>query len=317
MPDPTPRLVRIATVQPMVTRVIDDNDPDVTSADAFKQCQRALADGADLVVLPEMVNVIGLGPSAAVEHAARAEKFLRDYLRLSSDYPQAWLVVPVFEQRGSAQFNCAVVIADGRRQGHYDKVHLAIDEAVRYPALEAGSGYPLFRTPFGTFGVMICFDGQFPEVARQYACAGADIVCYPAWQSGPSEATFDVQLRSRAVDNMAVVVRSSYGYADGVAWEPGMFFGRSSIIDRDGTVLADVGHRSATATTTIDLARPVLMQVADDGSNVQDLQQLIFTQRRPDTYRALTEPVVHPAKPADLMDDGRRRAENPEGSLQQ
>lgn len=303
------RMVRIAAIQPpVVPGRLSDNDPAQTTKVALELTLAALNGSADLVVLPEMLNVVGLNPGEAARRANHAESFIEDFMLASQRHPGAFIVVSVLERRGPHLYNSAVVISDGRRVGQYDKTHLAIDESAWQPDLLAGSDYPVFTAPFGTFGVMTCFDGTFPEVARIYACAGADIICYPAWQSGPSEIIFDVQLRSRAVDNLVVIVRSSFGYERHIAWEPGMFFGRSSVIDRDGTVLCDVGHRVGIATTDVDLDRPILMQVADDGTNVQDLRELMFSQRRPDTYGTLIAPVPRPRAADALMADGVARA---------
>lgn len=263
---------------------------------------------ADLVVLPELLNVFGLEPDDAVRAAEGADEILAPFLALSSAHPDAFLVVPVLERRDGSLRNAAVVLHAGERVGQYDKTHLAIAEVAQYEGLVAGDTYPVFDAPFGRFGIMTCFDSYFPEVGRVYAGEGADILCYPSWQSGPSELFFEVQLRARAIDNLLIVVRSSFGYAPDVAWRPGMLFGRSSVVDRDGTILSDAGHHVGVAVARVDVAREVLMDVLDDGGNVQNLATLLHAMRRPETYGRLMEPWRPPLDAKTLFDTGNTRA---------
>ena len=55
-----------------------------------------------------------------------------------------------------------------------------------------GDEYPVFDTRFGKVGMMICYDGFFPEVARELSNNGAEVIAWPvwgcAWLSGSSSA---------------------------------------------------------------------------------------------------------------------------------
>ena len=74
-----------------------------------------------------------------------------------------------------------------------------------------------------------------------------------------------------------------------------MFFGRSCIVAPDGTIIADAGHYVGRATATIDLDHPRLVEVLDEasgkGSDVRDLRALTLTERRPETYAILCQPL--------------------------
>jgi predicted amidohydrolase len=291
-----PRPVRIAAVQPPISeRGVEATDLARTVEEALTLTRHAISDlNANLVVLPELLNVFGQGQAEAWASAADADQFLGQFPELCAD-SDAWIVVPVLERRDDRYFNASVVLGPGgRRVGQYDKTHLALAEHEWY-AVTAGDTYPVFDAPWGRFGIMTCYDAYFPEVARIYGGLGADVICYPSWQSGPSEQWFEVQMRSRAMDNFVIVARSSFGYEPGVAWKPGMFFGRSSILDRDGSIVSDAGHFTGVAFAELDLDRSVRMDILDDGGNVQDLRELVFATRRPETYgeimRAWRSPI--------------------------
>ncbi len=67
-----------------------------------------------------------------------------------------------------------------------------------------GSDYPVFETRFGKVGMMICYDGFFPEVARQLTLRGAEIIAWPVWGCNPELA------RARAAENHVYLVSSTY-----------------------------------------------------------------------------------------------------------
>ena len=64
-----------------------------------------------------------------------------------------------------AVFNVAVLIGpDSLVAGKYRKVSLPRGESM---GASSGSDYPVFTTRFGRVGMMVCYDGFFPEVARE------------------------------------------------------------------------------------------------------------------------------------------------------
>ena len=45
----------------------------------------------------------------------------------------------------------------------------------------AGRDYPVFTTRFGKVGMMVCYDGFFPEVVRELSNRGAEVIAWPVW----------------------------------------------------------------------------------------------------------------------------------------
>src|SRR6185503_8460410 len=77
-------------------------------------------------------------------------------------------------------FNVAVLIGpDGKVVGKYRKVCLPDGEYDK--GMSPGSDYPVFDTRLGKVGMMICYDGFFPEVARELSNRGAEIIAWPVW----------------------------------------------------------------------------------------------------------------------------------------
>lgn len=89
----------------------------------------------------------------------------------------------LFERKAAGlYYNTAVVIdADGALLGTYRKNHIPQDPGFeeKFYFTPGDQGYPVWKTKFGTIGVLICWDQWYPEAARMMALAGAEILFYP------------------------------------------------------------------------------------------------------------------------------------------
>lgn len=82
------------------------------------------------------------------------------------------------ERDGERFFNSANLVGPGGRIGTYRKIHLFGREKLFFsPGAEVA---PVYELPFGTVGLMVCFDWYFPEVARGLALRGAELLVQPA-----------------------------------------------------------------------------------------------------------------------------------------
>ena len=100
-------------------------------------------------------------------------------------------------------YNVAVLIApDGSVAGKYRKVSLPRSEVEK--GVTPGDDYPVFQTRFGKVGMMVCYDGYFPEVARELSNRGAEVIAWPVWGCNPLLAS------ARACENQVYVVSSTY-----------------------------------------------------------------------------------------------------------
>lgn len=203
--------------------------------------ERAAADGAALVVLPELTNSGYMFDSReeayalaeAVPHGPTTIAWADAARRCNTH-----IVAGIAERDGDRLYNSAVVIGPSGWLGTYRKLHLWGDEHLFF---ESGDkGLPLFHTPWGRLGVVICYDGWFPEVYRLLAMQGADVVAMPTnWvpmpgQPAGSPAMANTLAMASAHSNaLNIVCANRTGTERGQS-----FIGQSLIVDAQGWPLA-------------------------------------------------------------------------------
>ncbi len=142
--------------------------------------QQASTACVDVLVLPELANS-GYNFESTEQAGSSAEAvdkgpfcgLLRDW---SSE--RRLVVSGLCERDGETLFNSAVVYAEGRLEMVYRKAHLFADESRFFKPGDKKP--PVFTFHGQQFGVMICFDWFFPEMARSLALRGAQIILHPA-----------------------------------------------------------------------------------------------------------------------------------------
>lgn len=272
-----------------------ERGPDEVLSAAFELLAQAADRGAEVICLPEYLNVAGMKWEEVLSRCdARAERTLRTVEELCARR-DVWVVVPVLAHVEGRPRNRAVLMGPDGPVGYYDKVHLTPSERERW-GISAGGEYPVFELPWGKAGLMTCYDVFFPEVARILAIGGAEVILFPALQRSLPEHQLELQVRARAFDNGVWVVRSSYGTPRDEPWKPGMPAGKSCIGAPDGTLAADAGRFAGIALAEAPLDRPELGPLTHTGP-VVPLARTRLTHRRPETYTALCRPASRRAGP--------------------
>jgi predicted amidohydrolase len=157
---------------------------------------------ADLVVLPETLTYVGLGKSY-VDCAEPIPGPSTQYFGELAKKHNMYIVAGLLERDQHLVYNVAVLLApDGKIAGKYRKVALPRGEIAG--GIAPGSEYPVFDTRFGKLGMMICYDGFFPEVARELTNKGAEVIAWPVWGCNPLLA------QARAAENHVYLVSSTY-----------------------------------------------------------------------------------------------------------
>jgi predicted amidohydrolase len=230
-----PRTARLATVHfvPHGGKTPEDNRR--MFAPLIDQAARQ---EADLVVLGETLTYAGTGLSFE-QVAEPVPGPSTEFFGALAKQHDLYIVVPVVERDGHLLYNTAALVGpDGRMVGKYRKVTLPRGECDR--GIQPGSDYPVFDTRFGKVGIMICYDGFFPEPARELSLRGAEIIAFPVWGCNPRLAV------ARACENHVYVVSSTYCPAD-------MNWMVSGVFDHEGNVLAQADQFGTVAVIEVDL----------------------------------------------------------------
>ncbi|MSU48194.1 MAG: carbon-nitrogen hydrolase family protein [Opitutus sp.] len=236
VPAPAPRTVRLAAVH-FVPR--DARTPEARRAAFVPLIEDAARQRADFVVLPEVVTFGGGSTYAGVAEPipGPSTEFFGALARRHNLY-----VVPgLVEREGHLIYNVAVLIGpDGKVIGKYRKICLPRGEIEA--GITPGHEYPVFQTRFGTVGLMVCYDGFFPEVARELSNRGAEVIAFPVMGCNPLLAA------ARACENHVYVVSSTHTEAS-QDWMISAVFGQ------DGKTLAQAKDWGTVVVAEVDLNR--------------------------------------------------------------
>jgi predicted amidohydrolase len=207
-----------------------------------------------LVVFPEFAHAAPVFPTAeelikklAVEipneHTERLEQKAKEH----NIYIQTGSMLEVDAKWKNALFNTTCLIGPEGILYKYRKVNTWIPYEVHTsPHDIEGYDEPLFPvadTPIGRIGTAICYDWLFPEVLRQLAANGAEVLVRVSAYMDPWNATapmdwWTIINRCRAIENTAYVVAANQA-ASLKYYPPYSWSGGSQIVDFEGRLLAD------------------------------------------------------------------------------
>jgi predicted amidohydrolase len=168
---------------------------------------------ADLLLFPEMFNAPILAnydqqnPSQSMRLLAELTDELRDsMLQMAMKYNINIVTGSLPKYEDGKLFNVAFLC---RRDGTWDvqyKLHITPDEA-EWWGFQGGDKLKVFDTDIGKIGVLICFDIEFPELARLLADKGIKILLVPYW-TDTKNAYLRVRrcAQARAIENECYVV---------------------------------------------------------------------------------------------------------------
>ena len=253
-PPPEHRIVRLAAVH---FRPTGGKTPEDNRQMFVPLIEQAAEQKADLVVLGECLTYVGLGLSFADVAEPVPGPSTEFFARLTKEH-DLYLVVPVVERAGHVLYNTAALVGpDGQLVGKYRKVCLPRGEYDL--GITAGSQYPVFQTRFGKVGMMICWDVQFPQVARKLAEAGAEVIALPIWGGNPKLAA------ARAIENQVHLVTSTY--TDDERWM------KTGVWDLDGNLVVRAKEWGTVAVYEVDLDKTHM-----GFGNIGDFKSRIFRE---------------------------------------
>ena len=307
--EPERAVIKVAAVQ-----ISHNVDSAAHIATVIEAIEIAVEAGAQIIFLPELTlsrypaDTLPTGtPSQNAEQLDSGPTF-----SLISEQAKKYGVVihaSLYQEAGLTDgrgLNTAIVVgSNGQLLGSTPKLHIPVTEGYfedKYFAPGQGNNpYPVFEMDLvgkPKLGLPTCWDEWFPEVARSYALAGADILCYPtAIGSEPDHPDFDTEPLWRQViighaiaNGLFIVVPNRWG-------NEGLldFYGSSFIVDPYGRILAQA-DRSGNEVLVAEL----------DLDQRRDWLELFpfFATRRPDTYGSLSDAVINKRSPGGKGEHG-------------
>ena len=281
--------VIVAAIQMAMSERVQDN-----VATAERLVRRAAADGAQIILIPELFE----GPYFCIdmlpEHFAKAlpvdgHPTVAHFQRVAAEL-NVVLPISIYEQANNATFNSVVVVdADGAQLGVYRKSHIpdGVGYTEKFYFNPGNTGFRVWRTKHASIGVGICWDQWFPECARAMALQGAEILLYPtAIGSEPLDPDWDssghwqrVMQGHAGANLMPLVAANRIGREIGNNGDRELtFYGSSFIADATGAKVAEAGRDAeCVLTASFDLA--ALRQMRHSWG--------LFRDRRPDLYGSL------------------------------
>ncbi|HET7477461.1 MAG TPA: nitrilase-related carbon-nitrogen hydrolase [Dermatophilaceae bacterium] len=279
-------------------------DPQALRASLAEGVGQAAEAGACIVFLPELTLSRYPADTLPTGVPSRAAEPLEDgpsvsFARELATTHATHVHISLYERADATDglgFNTAVVVSpSGAIVARTRKMHIPVTagyyEDKYFRGGPADAAYPVvsLAEPHVRLGLPTCWDEWFPEVARLYGLAGADLLCYPtAIGSEPDHPDFDTQplwqqvIVGHAIANgLFIAVPNRYG-TEGLI----TFYGSSFVVDPYGRILVQAPRdEAAVLVADLDLAQR------------RDWLELFpfFRTRRPDSYAALLSPVAREA----------------------
>lgn len=194
-------------------------------------CSEAADAGAQVLVLPEYAGLVLSGQLPPEQRGdlkasiAGIQPLLGQWRSLCEDIARQLKLylqpgsVPVLDQDGLYR-NRAYLFGPRGPLGHQDKLIMTRFEREQW-GIAAGEGLRVFDTPLGRLGILICYDNEFPMLARHLAEEGADLILAPSCTD--TEAGYHrvrIGAQARALENQIAILQSpTVGMAP---WSPAL-----------------------------------------------------------------------------------------------
>ena len=283
------KFVNIACIQTAVS-----TDLNINLIKTVKLVEQAAKNGAQIICLQELFRT----PYFPQYEKVNKDQYTESIPGVSTDAFKeiakkygVVIIVPVYEKeknkKGIYEYHNSASVIDekGKLLETYRKIHIPHDPGFyeKNYFKQSDSGYKLYKTKFGTFAVLICFDQWFPEAARSVRLSGAEMIFYPTAignvlgykKTDDWHDAWETIQRSHAIANSLYVIGVNRVGIEGKI----EFFGQSFICDPFGKIIKrGSSNKEEIITSKVDLSRNEF--VAEDWGFLRN--------RRPDTYKDLT-----------------------------
>lgn len=235
------------------------DDKALNLAAAGEMISLAASSGAETVVLPEVFNA----PYQASQFPFHAELFPGPTSSFLSDCAAKYNIYLVGgsiiekDSAGRLYNTCYIYGPQGDLLGRHRKIHLFdvdIAGGITFhesDTLTPGNEPTIIASGSFAFGVMICFDIRFPELARRCVLQGAQMLFIPAaFNTVTGPAHWETLMRARAIDNQCYVIAASPARNPDASYQA---WGHSMVVDPWGRIIAEAGIDEEIVMAVIDL----------------------------------------------------------------
>lgn len=262
----------------------------MSCVDQVERCVAATA--AELVVLPEAASTgftPGVEPERLWDLVSEVPGPVTEPIQDTARRLGVHVVFGTYErgaERGAVYNTAALIGPTGDVLGAYRKTHLFCGED------RAGGGWVtpgdqavVVETELAKIGLIICFDGDYPELSRVEAVLGAEVICRPSALLRSAD-IWELTNRARAYDNHVFVVAANATGSDPAGV---LYFGNSMIVTPIADVVARAASHEGWVSARLDPA--TAMASLTPGSNVPQRfdhladRNLAFIERHLDDLR--------------------------------
>jgi predicted amidohydrolase len=244
-----------------ICQMLVSGDKEENLGKAAQMVGEAAGNGAQMVVLPEIFNA----PYQMDILPQYAENITGPTVELLASLAQKHRIllvggsIPEKDGYGNIYNSSLIFGQDGAIIARHHKMHLFDVDIPQQIAIRESATFAPGQeiTTFGyygiCFGVIICYDVRFPEMARLNALAGAQILVIPAafnLITGPAH--WELLMRSRAVDNQLYVIAASQARNHQAGYQA---WGHSMIVDPWGSVICQADETEQIIYARLDLSK--------------------------------------------------------------
>jgi beta-ureidopropionase len=272
---------RVAAIQ----MGFDPRGQEATIEKAFNFIDGAVAEGAGLIVLPEVFNLrydsfVGEYNARTYELAETIPGPTTAKISTKAKEHGVYIVAPIFEKAIPGEYydTAALIGPDGELLGSYRKTHIpGFGKWLERFYFKPGSEYPTFETGVGRLGMLICWDRHFPENWRKLTLLGAEIVVVPAAIPRWHVATVEYVTRTRALENGIFAVMACRPGREDSAKDSIEYTGSSMIVSPRGEILARAGmDEECIVTAEVDIRS--IEAARQENTFLRDLRSELFVK---------------------------------------
>ncbi|HSK56488.1 MAG TPA: carbon-nitrogen hydrolase family protein [Jiangellales bacterium] len=283
---PRPELLSAATIAANVAH----------AAGWVRRCVEST--GADLAVLPESVTT-GFSPGCGAEELwdlvgpvdGPATDPFREVAR-DLGVHLAWGAYERGPTRGVVLNSAVLAGPAGEVLGVYRKTHpFCTEMRSRGGWVTPGDEVCVVDTALGRIAMIICFDGDYPELSRIAAVRGAEVLLRPSALLRSAD-IWELTNRARAYDNHVYVVGANCTGTDPAGT---LYFGNSMIVTPVAEVVARAASHECWVSARLDPA--TVMASLTPGSSVPQVFDHL-ADRNLDLFRRYADDLVRPARTA-------------------